>query len=221
LKKLEDVAKKAIYEGEFELKPNYCSRFVRQCANIAYEKRFDNVFGISAKETCKRFIDYELVVEELQPGDIVFKTKGAGYYGHVGIYVGNSLVAENSSTKRGRIRGALGFRTLKEFGKIDIIGRLENCKLDFFDLYFETLDNKIEEMPVILNCAWCPCRKIAEILKLQIELVDNRVKIGEVLIDYKVKIIDNLSYLPVRILARNLNLKVFVDTESKKVLLKT
>jgi hypothetical protein len=44
--------------------------------------------------------------------------------GHVGIRVAGNRVAENSTTRVGRVQGAKGFRTLDQFGKVDLIVRL-------------------------------------------------------------------------------------------------
>jgi hypothetical protein len=66
-----------------------------------------------------------------QPGDILYKTSGT--FGHVGIYCGrlhladgdeNGYVAENSSTKIGRVSGAKGYRSLEDFGRVDLVVRL-------------------------------------------------------------------------------------------------
>lgn len=57
-----------------------------------------------------------------EEGDFLYKTTGSGGYGHVGIYTRRG-VAENSSTLIGRVRGALGFRTLKQYGHFDVVGR--------------------------------------------------------------------------------------------------
>lgn len=62
----------------------------------------------------------------LKPGDLLFKTTGSGGFGHVGMYLDPQHVGENSSTKLGRLphRGALGYRTLEEFGHFDVVVRL-------------------------------------------------------------------------------------------------
>ena len=65
----------------------------------------------------------------IEPGDILFKRYVAKnsrgiYYGHVGIYTGNNLVWENSSTTKGRLSGAKGYRTLEQYGTFDVVGRL-------------------------------------------------------------------------------------------------
>jgi len=106
----------------------WCSRFCRRVARRVYGLRYDHLFGPSARETAARLKAAGLLLDHQTgsiPGDLLFKldTK-SGKDGHVGIRVEGNKVAENSSTKKGRINGALGFRTLEEFGKVSAVGRL-------------------------------------------------------------------------------------------------
>jgi hypothetical protein len=108
----------------------WCSRFCRRVARRVYGSKFDHFFGASARETADRFKAAGLLLDAEAasvPGDLLFKLDAAsGKSGHVAIRVEGNKVAENSSTKKGRINGALGFRTLEEFGRVTAIGRLPN-----------------------------------------------------------------------------------------------
>jgi hypothetical protein len=139
-----DQAKTAVLDRRFELESGYCSRYVRQVVEATHSStKYSYLFGASAKISANLFLaspyGYHWPAEKsklggvIQPGDILFKRRGSGGYGHVGIYVGDipgvgkQLVAENSSTSIGRIQGAKGYRTLAQFnndGKLDVVGRL-------------------------------------------------------------------------------------------------
>jgi cell wall-associated NlpC family hydrolase len=138
-----NTAKKGVLDRRYELESGYCSRFVRQVVEGTHGTRYSYLFGASAKITANLFLaspygylwprEKSKLGGVIQPGDILFKRRGSGGYGHVGIYVGDipgvgqQLVAENSSTSIGRIQGAKGYRTLKQFNSdngIDVVGRL-------------------------------------------------------------------------------------------------
>jgi hypothetical protein len=125
--KLAENAALAVKLGKFETRRNYCSRFCRQVTAYTFGNRFDHLFGGNAAETAHRFNEAGCIWKagtiEIRPGDFLFKNHD-GPPGHVGILTDTLLVAENSSTKIGRVRGALGFRTLHEFGHFDYVGRL-------------------------------------------------------------------------------------------------
>lgn len=129
------AAKGAIYDRAFRLQSGYCSQFARMVAQKSQgSEKYRYLFGASAIESANRFLKYSYghlwpsekakLGGTIQPGDFLFKRYGSGGYGHVGIYAGNGLVAENSSTRYGRIQGAKGYRTLRQFGYFDVVGRL-------------------------------------------------------------------------------------------------
>jgi len=125
--KLAQNAALAVRVGHYETRRGYCSRFARQVTSYTFGDRFNHLFGGNAAETAHRFNEagccWKAGEIELQPGDFLFKNK-AGPPGHVGIVTDTLLVAENSSTKIGRVRGALGFRSLEQFGHFNYVGRL-------------------------------------------------------------------------------------------------
>jgi cell wall-associated NlpC family hydrolase len=92
-------------------------RFRAPSARKAAYKALSQGLAFPAKQLPKR--------GGLKQGDILYKTEGSGGFGHVGIYVGNNKVAENASTRHGRVRGALGFRTLQQYGKANVIARIK------------------------------------------------------------------------------------------------
>lgn len=134
-----EAAKRATYDRAIEWRSGYCSRAVRQVVAKNHGSKYAYLFGASAKDSANLFLKYgygylwprdkEKLGGTIQPGDILFKryvaksSKGE-YFGHVGIYTGNNLVWENSSTTKGRLSGAKGYRTLAQYGAFDVVGRL-------------------------------------------------------------------------------------------------
>jgi hypothetical protein len=135
-RKLVKAAQEAMHDPNVEARPSWCSRFVRQVVEKAYQsKRFDNLFKDTAIHTGAAFLHegFAKLAKDagpLQPGDILVKMTGSGGNGHIGIYTGigegthEGKVAENSSTSIGRISGAKGYRTLKQFGVFQLVARL-------------------------------------------------------------------------------------------------
>ncbi len=125
--KIEVKARAAVTDPAFEREGGWCSRFVKQVVVAALGWRFKKYFGGSAAESCALWREAGLTLpgtsRPIQHGDILFKPS-AGRSGHVGIYVGNNKVAENSTTATGRVQGAKGYRTLEQFGTFQFIGRL-------------------------------------------------------------------------------------------------
>ncbi len=125
--RLAAAARHAITDRSVTTERGMCSRFVRQVVQPLYPPRVDALFGATAIDTGNSFRGAHFAIygenARPRPGDILFKM-GAGRFGHVGIFVGNNQVAENSSSSTGRVQGAKGFRTLEQFGKFTFIGRL-------------------------------------------------------------------------------------------------
>jgi hypothetical protein len=125
--RLAAAARRAITDPAVTAEPRMCSRFVRQVVQPLYPPNVDALFGPSAVTTGRNFKNagFALTTQNAnpRPGDILFKMS-AGRFGHVGIFVGNNQVAENSTTSTGRVQGAKGYRTLQQFGKFTFIGRL-------------------------------------------------------------------------------------------------
>jgi hypothetical protein len=120
------AARKAVKDPAFEGKPGYCQRFVRQVMQSIYGRRYNAYYQDSARETAEEFREHGIGFKPngdtaYHQGDILYKETGSGGFGHVGIWVGRvndsdvPLVAENSSTRIGRVSGAKGYRTMAQF----------------------------------------------------------------------------------------------------------
>lgn len=108
-------------------------RFVRIIVQATYGSLYDRAVvspspsQASAIDAAHRFSHYfpefthpsHSSSFQLEPGDILFKTKNSSAFGHVGILTSPTRIAENSSTAIGRIHGALGYRTPAQFGATD------------------------------------------------------------------------------------------------------
>lgn len=98
-----------------------CQEFIRLVVQGRYGNKYDKYWDTSAKKTAVNFMEDGIYVvkakswKDTQLGDIIYKLKGSGGFGHVGIRSWDSVIGENSSTKIGRVRGALGYRTFSQF----------------------------------------------------------------------------------------------------------
>jgi len=141
------AAEKGVRSGPFEQSKGYCLRACRQWAESVpgIGTRYDSLFrggGEEREATARlaglRFVKANLGMPRnslianggLQPGDMVVKldvatNRWGDFSGHIGVMCEDlKRIAENSSTSKGRVRGALGFRTLAEFGSYDVVIRL-------------------------------------------------------------------------------------------------
>lgn len=144
-KSLASAAENGVHRGNFEQQKGFCGRFGRQATEVVYGEKYDEEWRgdgtnreATAAKAAHRFLAHGLgflyadraAHGGLQPGDIGFKTQVApnrwgDFSGHVGILCMDlKRWSENSSTGIGRVRGALGFRTLAQWGTPDIIVRL-------------------------------------------------------------------------------------------------
>lgn len=121
-------AEKSIRDSAFVRLRGRCQQFVRQNIQKKYGARFDSYHKASAHLSMKAWEGSPYAVEPVRGsvvGDILYKSgTKSNPAGHVGIRVPGNRVAENSSTSIGRVSGAKGFRSLEEFGKVDLIVRL-------------------------------------------------------------------------------------------------
>lgn len=188
----------AVTDPAFEAEAGYCQRFVRQVVQSVAGDRYDRLWADSAKATAQRCVDAGLAVEgDPADGDLLYRTTGSGGHGHVGIYVGDGRVAENSSTKIGRVQGAKGYRSLKQFGPYDVLARLgvgEAWRVAFPD--GRELDGTESGGAVFVSArAW------ANALGLLFELAQRRARIGGRTVRCDVWWRGGEPWLPVRRLA--------------------
>jgi hypothetical protein len=121
-----EAAKAALTAPGFETAPGYCTRWVRQVVQ-SVTRDFDAVWGADANITGEllRLAGYAVAVtSQKQPGDILVKFYPP--HGHIGIYVGDGIVAENSPAHYDRHAhpDARGTRTLARWGNTNLIARL-------------------------------------------------------------------------------------------------
>lgn len=124
-----EAARGAMSRKQFTSVPGQCLHFVREVFNACpVAHPFPVPPNGSAADALVWFRKngyLQTNVSPLLPGDLLIKGAHEGAPdGHIGIYVGNSNVAENSSTKIGRVSGAKGFRTLAQFGHYDGVVRV-------------------------------------------------------------------------------------------------
>lgn len=123
-----DAARRAVTDPAFDATTGHCQVFARQVVQSVVGGRHDAIlWKPSALEAMEALVAAGHGVDgPPRPGDLLYKGRRSGPAGHVGVYVGDGKVAENSSTKVGRVQGAKGYRTLKQYGTIDAIVRLEH-----------------------------------------------------------------------------------------------
>jgi hypothetical protein len=222
--RLAQAAIAAVTDPTVEQKKGFCSRFVRQVVQKVYGNEYRGLFGASAIETGHNFRDVGLTVNAtastIEVGDILFKMTGSGGFGHVGIYVGEEGVAENSSTPIGRVQGAKGFRTLAQYGHFDLVGRIPEetpAEPKVYALFLH--DRKIATMPVINGKSMCPVRDWAKALGFAVDWDEEQHKVlieGEP-IDAEVMIINGKGYVHVVKLIEAAGLRYTVDNERRIV----
>lgn len=109
-----------------------CQKMVREAIQSEYGDDYNRFHQGTAHDSMVAWHSSRFAVTARHGsvvGDILYKRGTRGNpAGHVGIRVPGNLVAENSSTRAGRVRGAYGFRTVEQFGKVDLIVRLPRRK---------------------------------------------------------------------------------------------
>lgn len=120
-------AEKALKDEGYETRPGWCQRWVKQVllkAGVSPEMATEG--ARSAKDAFSRHKENGMVMPKgtrLNIGDILYKVSvGNGKFGHVGIYIGNDTVAENSSYHvNGARTDARGTRSVKSFGACQVV----------------------------------------------------------------------------------------------------
>jgi len=204
---LAKAAVAAVTDPAFEAEAGYCQRFVRQVVQAVAGDQFDHLWAESATATARRCLAAGLaVVGTPRAGDLLYRTQGAGGFGHVGICLGDGRVAENSSTKVGRVQGAKGYRSLKQYGAVDVLVRLgvgEEWQVSFPDGR-ELAGLEIGERVHVSARSW------SRALGLSFEQAQRRVRIGGRVIAHDTWQRNGEPWLPVRALASAAGLVVEV-----------
>jgi hypothetical protein len=137
-------------EGKYpvERRPWYCLAFVREVLEHAHnwppyefyrrleagmtQEQYRRRWAVDAEAACRN-LGWDVPLEEMRPGDILFAGNASTPYGHVGIYVGEQVkdgvkakyVAENTSSRRGhRYGGALALTPLDRWDKVTTVARV-------------------------------------------------------------------------------------------------
>jgi hypothetical protein len=224
-----DAAIAAMNDPNIESRPGFCSRFVRQVIAKVYGDKYRGLFGASAIDTGNSFkrsgLDASVTQQnQLEVGDILFKMRGSGGFGHVGIYVGARGIASNSSTSIGRVSGAKGFRTLGQWGQWDLVGRIPGsspAQAQSPVMYQLMLnDVKIADMPVHNGQAWCPVRSWATALGVSVDWhQDNkRVVLNGHEIAETSLLIEERAYLPITVLVQQAGLRITQNNPATHVI---
>jgi hypothetical protein len=123
---LSTACKQGLSSPQTESLPHYCQRWARQVVQSLYAAQFDAHWRENAIQTGFALANAGLSVPLTQGStvaDLLYKLRGSGGAGHVGIRIDGNRVAENSSVHWDG-HDARGIRTMKEFGHFDLIIRL-------------------------------------------------------------------------------------------------
>ena len=214
---LVDQAIEAVVDPDFEDEDGYCQRWARQVRQAALGTRYDRYDCGTARESGLALSAAGYQVRSLEPGCLVYKLFKPS--GHVGIYVGDvgsqhDLVAENSSTRIGRVRGAKGYRELGEWGEPELIIALPDpwaAKV--------VLPNGATLVGWGIDTILTPARAWGAALGLPVGWRTDLhlATIGGHLITAAPKVVDSVGWLPVRLLAQAAGLRVSWDQATRRV----
>jgi len=124
----------ALTASGYPVTNNLCQKFARIVVQKVVGHQFDAVLQkASAKEAALSLYHAGIAFPKsqlaakggLKAGDLIYKTVGSGGFGHVGIYLGDNKVAENSSVhwRASGNRDARGIRSLTAFGDFQYVAR--------------------------------------------------------------------------------------------------
>lgn len=127
-----NAAMQGLTAGWAESLPGYCSRFVRQVFARAVGPATSRLFGSSAIQTERNFKAAGLSktlneiggLAGLKAGDVLFQGFGSGGFGHTGVYVGNGMVAQNTTAAGGGKK----LLPVSAFGAITSVGRMPTAQ---------------------------------------------------------------------------------------------
>ena len=212
-------AMSAVTDSRFEDEPKYCQRWAREVRQAALGKGYDKYDRPRARDAGMALSSggFSVPTSELGPGCLVFKLYRPD--GHVGIYVGDvggqhDLVAENSSTRIGRVRGAAGYRTLEQWGDPDLV----ICLPDPASAVVVLPDG--QHLP-----GWgsstilVPARAWGQAVSLPVgwRADLHRATVGGHVIDAVPLIVDGVGWVPVRLLAEAAGLRAVWLAATRRV----
>ncbi len=127
-KRLADSAVRVIETTGSDARRGMCQKAVREAVQQEYGSKYDEYHRGTAHASMLAWKQSEYAHKPSDGsviGDILYKAgDSTNPAGHCGIRVAGNKVAENATTKIGRVRGAYGYRTLEEFGGYALIVRL-------------------------------------------------------------------------------------------------
>lgn len=130
--KLAAKAELALRDNSFTRVDGRCQQFVRQVIQSTHGAKYDGYHKATAELSRQAWAKSPYAVAPSRGsvvGDILYKKGTPGQpAGHVGIRVPGNRVAENASVSRGRVSGAKGYRSLEDFGRVELIVRLPDGK---------------------------------------------------------------------------------------------
>lgn len=131
-KRMDKAAVETIERAGTDARKGMCQKAVRETVQREYGGKFDAYHKGTARESMNAWKNSPYAVNPKSgslPGDILYKAPTRAVpAGHVGIRVSGNKVAENSSTRLGRVRGAYGYRSIESFGTVALIVRLPSAK---------------------------------------------------------------------------------------------
>lgn len=244
---LAKAAISAVRDDELDVgNPNYpndpgvkiksmCSRFARCTTRKVYGQKYQSLFGGSAIITGHLMRDAGISSPEKgsakpQLGSYLIKMQGSGGFGHIGIYVGlvpgvgTDMVADNSSSSIGRISGAKGFKTLRQFGAFDICANLSSPEKEesVYRLYLGSDKNFVTTMPLRSGSAYISALKWGDAMGFDTDWDDDTSRVvydGKILSpSVRMYTDDGRAFLSVADLVKaNPALRMTVDMNQAKV----
>ena len=214
----------AVTDRRFTAAPQMCQAFARQVVQAVCGDEYDDYHGPSAKVSAFRWRRGGFAVTgPIEPGDLLYRT--GGEWGHVGIYVGDDSVAENSTTRHGRVQGCKGFRTLSQYDRWQITVRIPGVAEPDGAKHFELVlhGRVIARMPLHDGHAHVQVVEMCERLGIGHEVgwdnASKHVVIGGRELDCDVWQPDGHAWAPIRLMAAHVGLAVKDPDEQRRVVL--
>lgn len=223
--RIEESAARALTADGFPVTNGLCQKFARlvvQASDAGHA--YDAYWRSSAKLTAEAFRAAGLTLlptVELEPGDLLYKTEGSGGYGHVGVYLGDGKVAENSTFHWNRSGGrdARGIRTLSQFGAFQYVVRLQKAVNPVERPWQVLVGGQVLQGLHEGGTNFVSARLFGEALGKQVAWIPavKSVAFESQLLRPCEKMVNGLAYYPIRELADAVGLGVTVNYEKRMV----